>query len=338
MGAQVVVVVVPGLAVYFGGRGHTVALAPIAVGLVVAVVGVEVHGAAGGAAGVDAAGVIAQRIGERLDVEHVAVNKHTGFQRGGLIEGERGAAAHLGAVARGGVAAVGGVYKGGAGLTGREGGGHAGGIGAGGLAHLRGGEKMPQVYIVAHKIGVVGIGTVAHRNGFVPVCVVVLGITAYHEHLALGALYLDDMGVAAPVALIGDAAGVGDAGGLAGLHHLLQLVLVEGPMGPEQTGGAGHGQYEGVGGQHVVAQTVVVAVGVVVVYKGHRIAAVVGVGGHAFVTQVEIALAEGAVDAELQTEIEGGRGFIGAVHPPVDAVFAVPELTHREGGTGRLVV
>ena len=200
--------------------------------------------------------------------------------------------------------------------------------------------------VLAQIKGIVGILAVAAAHKVVvaaqtqtkcAVQVALLHIAAYHDYGTHGAFHSRHI-AATYLAFPGDGALVGDAGSFAGLNHLLQLVLVFHPVGPEQTGGARQGQNERIGCKHVVVHTVVsLTIGVMVVDEGHSIAVDGPVASQALLAQrTPVGVVERIVDAVLQTEVEGGTPDLViprcAVDPALDGILAVPVFTYGELG------
>ena len=186
------------------------------------------------------------------------------------------------------------------------------------------------------------------RDDFLPVVIGLVGGGAIAHHcqqftvVACGAHGI----VVGVVGLVGIVAHAVDAGGVAGVDHHLDVFLACHPVGHKHAGCAGHGEEEGVGCQRVahdgVLRGVGTALGVVVLYEGHGIAAVVAaivVVAHQRPTAIvllaqvgPVVAVDGIAHGVAELEVEGGalnlavglRGF----NPVADGVGTVPALAH----------
>ena len=289
---------------------------------------------------------------DRVLVDH-AVDHHTRLDGGAAGDVERGGslgATGVGGGAVGGIDHLGGVVAGadvhveGAGVVAA----HLvdGGISANErLLHIvlpveAGADEQSAVALLVHHLVALGHGGVA------------IGGAQLHLEFALGAR---DVELHVPAALVHAADGglVGHASGTASLDALLQDGLPTGVhvVRIEQARRARHCQDEHIGLYHMFAHAVGepavrvvvrnVLERVVVVDKGHRIAAHLVVGNEAGIVQhgiVALVVLERLVHLELQGEVES-RALarilgIGLVDPTLQiGLVAVEELAHAEGGT-----
>ena len=280
----------------------------------------------------------------RDDAAHVAVDEQAGLHCAALLDVDITAAGDNGAVGGGGLTAVKGIDDLGSGR-----GTDSSQLDTEGVLMVAAGNTRPG-----------GLGALAQRQ-------TVIG-SAQHEHVrrrnrvdrrthgchqrtprAGGALHM--VVVHAAVHHLGGGAGIGYAGQLAGIDHLLDVLLVGLPVLEEDTRGAGHGEHIGVAGFGILVDGVLRVVGitvlrVVVLDEGHRITAVAGllaqaldavrqVGPLVVVRRVAHHVAEGEVKGSaLHHPVD-----LGAIDPGLDgAQVAVPVLAHRIGGVSIGVV